>query len=90
MKRLIRLSALDLKKLEEDYLKMIEKENQSSLNISPEKTTYKLTDNTKNDDVKTFYAVPGNLIEYDDNQVDTNPRGGIPGPWAASLRWIGR
>jgi hypothetical protein len=89
MKRLIRLSALDMKKLEEDYLKMIEKENQSS---SPSnKQTYKLTDKTEmNDDKKTFFPSSGLLIEYDDNQVDTNPRGGIPGPWAASLRWIGR
>lgn len=89
MKRLVRLSALDMKKLEEDYLKMIEKENQSS---SPSnKPTYKLTDKEKmNDDKKTFFPSTGLLVEYDDNLVDTNPRGGIPGPWAASMRWLGR
>jgi hypothetical protein len=88
MKRLVRLSAIDLEKLEEDYLRMIEKDNQSSFPSKEGK--YKLPDNKENDDVKTFFPSPSNLVEYDDNLIDTNPRGGIPGPWAASMRWIGR
>ena len=91
MKRLVRLSELDVKKLEEDYLKMIEKEKTS---LDSPSTKYELKNSTdnedKNNDVKTFFISPSNLVDYDDNLIDTNPRGGIPGPWAASMRWIGR
>ena len=50
---------------------------------------YELKEHTNND-AKTFLINPTNLVDYDNDQRDTSPRPGIPGPWASSLRWIGR
>ena len=46
--------------------------------------------NHDNNDAKTFLINPQNEVEYENNQLDTMPRPGIPGPWSSSMRWIGR
>jgi len=88
MKRLVRLSAIDIQHLEEEYLKMIErcKKQQYSKEEEP---SYKLEPVVDNDK-KTFLISPQNLIEYDDNMTNIMPRPGIPGLWSDSMRWIGR
>ena len=78
-----RLQKLDINKLEQQYFEMIEDQK-------PEPQTYEMKD-IANDDSKTFFIQPGNLlIDYDDNLLDTEIRPSIPGPWSSSERWIYR
>jgi len=88
MKRLVRLSAIDIEKMENEYRRMIEQSHKNFFN-NKENVKYELKEHTNND-AKTFLINPQNLVEYDNNQLDTAPRPGIPGPWSSSLRWIGR
>ncbi len=83
MKRLIRLSAIDIQKLEDEYMKMIERCKIDRV----DNKDYKLKP-LEDNDVKTFMISPKNLVDYDDNLVDTTPRPGIPGLWSDSMRWI--
>jgi hypothetical protein len=84
LKRLIRQADIDVEELELQYLNL-----QSDLDDDDEEEQlYELKDQVNNDK-KTFFIQPGNLlVEYDDNQYDTTPRPGIPGYWQASERWI--
>lgn len=76
-----RLQKLDVNKLEQQYFKMIENQDEEPQNFEMKDLT--------NTDSKTFFIQPGNvLVDYDDNLIDTEVRPGIPGPWAASERWI--
>lgn len=51
---------------------------------------FKLLD-CRNEDDLTFLIRPDALVvNYDNDQHDTTPRPGTPGPWEASDRWIGR
>jgi hypothetical protein len=82
MKRLKRRSKLDIEDLELQYQRL-----QDDLDV-PEEELYHLENNVNNDK-KTFFIQPGNLlVEYDDNLLDTTMRPGIPGYWQASERWI--
>ena len=87
MKRLVKLSEIDVQNLEKEYRRMIE-DNEKDF-YDKGKKNYELQTH-ENNDAKTFLINPQNLIDYDNNQIDTSPRPGIPGPWASSLRWIGR
>jgi hypothetical protein len=81
MKRLRKWSKIDLEELEQQYQRLQKSED-------PEDELYQL-ENVVNDDKKTFFIQPGNLlVEYDDNLYDTQMRPGIPGYWQASERWI--
>ena len=87
MKRLVKLSEIDVQNLEKEYRRMIE-DNEKDF-YDKGKKNYELQTH-ENNDAKTFIINPQNLIDYDNDQIDTSPRPGIPGPWASSLRWIGR
>lgn len=87
MKRLVKLSEIDVQNLEKEYRRMIEDNEKDFYDKS--KKNYELQTH-ENNDAKTFLINPQNLIDYDNDQIDTSPRPGIPGPWASSLRWIGR
>lgn len=87
MKRLVKLSELDMDELEKEYRRIIE-DNEKDFYDKGHKN-YELKEHTNND-TKTFLINPTNLVDYDNDQRDTSPRPGIPGPWASSLRWIGR
>lgn len=87
MKRLVKLSEIDVQNLEKEYCRMIE-DNEKDF-YDKGKKNYELQTH-ENNDAKTFLINPQNLIDYDNDQIDTSPRPGIPGPWASSLRWIGR
>lgn len=87
MKRLVKLSEIDVQNLEKEYRRMIE-DNEKNF-YDKGKKNYELQTH-ENNDAKTFLINPQNLIDYDNDQIDTSPRPGIPGPWASSLRWIGR
>ena len=87
MKRLVKLSEIDVQNLEKEYRRMIE-DNEKDF-YDKGKKNYELQTH-ENNDAKTFLIKPQNLIDYDNDQIDTSPRPGIPGPWASSLRWIGR
>ena len=87
MKRLVKLSEIDVQNLEKEYRRMIEDSEKDFYDKG--KKNYELQTH-ENNDAKTFLINPQNLIDYDNDQIDTSPRPGIPGPWASSLRWIGR
>ena len=87
MKRLVKLSEIDVQNLEKEYRRMIE-DNEKDF-YDKGKKNYELQTH-ENNDAKTFLINPQNLIDYDNDQIDTSPRPGIPSPWASSLRWIGR
>lgn len=79
-----RLIGLDIKKLEQQYFSMINKGN-----IEYAEKTYSLPP-VKQGDKLSFLLNPHNLIEYDDNLINTQPRPGIDGLYQNSLRWIGQ
>ena len=87
MKRLVKLSEIDVQNLEKEYRRMIE-DNEKDF-YDKGKKNYELQTH-ENNDAKTFLINPQNLMDYDNDQIDTSPRPGIPGPWASSLRWVGR
>ena len=87
LKRLIKLSDIDISKLEQEYQKMILDNEKSSYDNRNKK--FELQDH-HNSDAKTFLVNPQNLIDYENEQNDTSPRPGIPGWWASSMRWLGR
>ena len=91
MKRLVKLSAVDMNKLEMEYRRMIE-DNERSFFDGNSKTNDKNFElkRDENNDAKTFVLNPQNVVDYENEQLDTNPRPGIPGWWASSMRWIGR
>lgn len=88
MKRLVALTADDMKNLEQEYCRMIERYNKGYSNDGNGKFELKSHDDVE--DKKTFMITTRNLIDYDDNMTQTTPRPGIPGLWSDSMRWIGR
>lgn len=91
MKRLIKLSELDINNLEMEYRRMIEDNERSYFDGGKEENdkNFELKQH-ENNDAKTFVLNPQNVVDYENEQLDTNPRPGIPGWWASSMRWIGR
>lgn len=89
LKRLVALTDKDMQNLELEYCRMIEKYNKG---YSDDKNgKFQLKDLDEDDtDKKTFMITTKNLVDYDDNLTQTNPRPGIPGFWSDSMRWIGR
>lgn len=84
MKRLKKWSKADIEKLELQYRKLIDKP------VDTDESNYVLK-NQVNDDKKTFFLTPGNLlVDYDDNLLSTDMRPGPYSPWSQSDRWIGR
>ena len=85
-KRLLRLSEIDVQKLEKEYQRMII--NNGKENVQTTKRLHSLPEN-KNDDVTTLLLNPM-LVEYENSELNTAPHPGMQGWWAASLRWLGR
>lgn len=86
MKRLTKLSALDMSKLENDYRKMIE--DYRKVQLKPKPKNYELVDHSSEDNNTTFVISPPLLVNYENYQQDTPPYPSIPGPWMGSERWI--
>ena len=86
MKRLIRLSEIDIKKLEDEYQKMII--NNGKERVQEQKRLHTLPEDNS-DDVTTLLINPM-LVEYENSELNTAPRPGMQGWWAGSMRWLGR
>ena len=85
MKRLI--SFVDIKQLEKEYTRLIDNISRDNSDSSE---GILLADERDNNNNLTFFVQPGGmLVEYDDNQLFTDPRPGEQGWYSDSLRWIG-
>ena len=91
MKRLRKLSDVDIQNLELEYLKMINDSDKEYCNDGCHDYHLSSNDDSDNAENKTFLIKPTTLlVDYENGQDDTMPRPGPSEWWSSSDRWIGR